>query len=249
MKKNIVLIGGSKGIGLSITELLQDDNNLFVASRTTGELDTSLVTHLEFDVQKDDITSLNLPDQIDGLVFCPGSINLKPFKMLKPSDFEEDLNINFMSLVKAVHALLPKLKKSEQASLVFFSTVAVKVGMPFHTSVAAAKGAIEGFAKALAAEYAPTFRVNVIAPSLTDTPLAAQLLNNDKKREKMNDRHPLKRVGATEDIAAIAKFLLTDQSAWITGQVFGVDGGMSTCLLYTSPSPRDRQKSRMPSSA
>lgn len=217
-----------KGIGLSITELLQDDNNLFVASRTTGELDTSLVTHLEFDVQKDDITSLNLPDQIDGLVFCPGSINLKPFKMLKPSDFEEDLNINFMSLVKAVHALLPKLKKSEQASLVFFSTVAVKVGMPFHTSVAAAKGAIEGFAKALAAEYAPTFRVNVIAPSLTDTPLAAQLLNNDKKREKMNDRHPLKRVGATEDIAAIAKFLLTDQSAWITGQVFGVDGGMST---------------------
>ncbi|WP_327018571.1 SDR family oxidoreductase [Croceibacter atlanticus] len=228
MKKNIVLIGGSKGIGLSITELLQDDHNLFVASRTTGELDTSLVTHLEFDVQKDDITSLNLPDQIDGLVFCPGSINLKPFKMLKPSDFEEDININFMSLVKTVHALLPKLKKSEQASLVFFSTVAVKVGMPFHTSVAAAKGAIEGFAKALAAEYAPTFRVNVIAPSLTDTPLAAQLLNNDKKREKMNDRHPLKRVGTTEDIAAIAKFLLTDQSAWITGQVFGVDGGMST---------------------
>ena len=228
MKKNIVLIGGSKGIGLSITELLQGDHNLFVASRTTGELDTSLVTHLEFDVQKDDITSLNLPDQIDGLVFCPGSINLKPFKMLKPSDFEEDININFMSLVKAVHALLPKLKKSEQASLVFFSTVAVKVGMPFHTSVAAAKGAIEGFAKALAAEYAPTFRVNVIAPSLTDTPLAAQLLNNDKKREKMNDRHPLKRVGTTEDIAAIAKFLLTDQSAWITGQVLGVDGGMST---------------------
>ena len=228
MKKNIVLIGGSKGIGLSITELLQDDHNLFVASRTTGELDTSLVTHLEFDVQKDDITSLNLPDQIDGLVFCPGSINLKPFKMLKPSDFEEDININFMSLVKTVHALLPKLKKSEQASLVFFSTVAVKVGMPFHTSVAAAKGAIEGFAKALAAEYAPTFRVNVIAPSLTDTPLAAQLLNNDKKREKMNDRHPLKRVGTTEDIAAIAKFLLTDQSAWITGQVFGVDGGMSS---------------------
>ena len=228
MKKNTLLIGGSKGIGLSITELLQDDHNLFVASRTTGELDTSLVTHLEFDVQKDDITSLNLPDQIDGLVFCPGSINLKPFKMLKPSDFEEDININFMSLVKTVHALLPKLKKSEQASLVFFSTVAVKVGMPFHTSVAAAKGAIEGFAKALAAEYAPTFRVNVIAPSLTDTPLAAQLLNNDKKREKMNDRHPLKRVGTTEDIAAIAKFLLTDQSAWITGQVFGVDGGMST---------------------
>lgn len=228
MKKNILLIGGSKGIGLSIAELLQDNHNLFVASRTTGELDTSLVTHLEFDVLKDDISKLDLPDQLDGLVFCPGSINLKPFKMLKPSDFEEDININFMTLVKSVHALLPKLKQSEQASLVFFSTVAVKVGMPFHTSVAAAKGAIEGFAKALAAEYAPTFRVNVIAPSLTDTPLASQLLNNDKKREKMNDRHPLKRVGTSEDIAAIAKFLLTDLSAWITGQVLGVDGGMST---------------------
>jgi NAD(P)-dependent dehydrogenase (short-subunit alcohol dehydrogenase family) len=228
LKKNILLIGGSKGIGLSIAELLQDNHNLFVASRTTGELDTSLVTHLEFDVLKDDISKLDLPDQLDGLVFCPGSINLKPFKMLKPSDFEEDININFMTLVKSVHALLPKLKQSEQASLVFFSTVAVKVGMPFHTSVAAAKGAIEGFAKALAAEYAPTFRVNVIAPSLTDTPLASQLLNNDKKREKMNDRHPLKRVGTSEDIAAIAKFLLTDLSAWITGQVLGVDGGMST---------------------
>ena len=125
-------------------------------------------------------------------------------------------------------ALSPKLKKSDQASLVFFSTVAVKVGMPFHTSVAAAKGAIEGFAKALAAEYAPSFRVNVIAPSLTDTPLADKLLSNEDKKEKMAKRHPLQRVGTDKDIAQMAAFLLSDRSSWMTGQVLGVDGGMST---------------------
>ena len=228
MKKNILLIGGSQGIGLSIVNQLKENHNIFVASRSQGDLDTSTITYLEFDATKDDASVLDLPKQLDGLVFCPGSINLKPFKMLKPKDFEDDLNINFLSLVKCVHDLLPKLKNSEQASLVFFSTVAVKVGMPFHTSVAAAKGAIEGFAKALAAEYAPTFRVNVIAPSLTDTPLAGNLLNNDKKREKMDARHPLKRVGTTEDIAKIATFLLSEDSTWITGQVIGVDGGMST---------------------
>ena len=148
--------------------------------------------------------------------------------MLSLEAFQKDMDINFMSLVKTVDGLLPKLKNSEQASLVFFSTVAVKVGMPFHTSVAAAKGAIEGFAKALAAEYAPSFRVNVIAPSLTDTPLAGKLLNSEDKKEKMGDRHPLKRVGNTTDIANLATFLLSEQSSWMTGQVLGVDGGMST---------------------
>lgn len=228
MKKNILLIGGSKGIGLQLTESLKDSHNIFVASRSKGDLDTEKVTHLKFDALDEDISKLDLPETLDGLVYCPGTINLKPFKMLKPRDFEDDLNLNFMSLVKCVHSLLPRLKNSKQASLVFFSTVAVKVGMPFHTSVAAAKGAIEGFAKALAAEYAPTFRVNVIAPSLTNTPLASNLLNNDKKREKMDERHPLKRVGTTQDISNIAKFLLEEQSSWITGQIIGVDGGMST---------------------
>ena len=165
---------------------------------------------------------------MDGLVYCPGSINLKPFKMLSEDAFQNDLDINFIGLVKTVHALLPRLKKSEQASLVFFSTVAVATGMPFHTSVAAAKGAIEGFAKALAAEYAPNFRVNVIAPSLTDTPLAGNLLNSEEKKVKMGDKHPLKRVGNTNDIAQAARFLLTNDASWVTGQILRVDGGMST---------------------
>lgn len=225
--KNILLIGGTYGIGQAIAENLSSENNVIIASRSADSLPEGC-EHRSFDATKDAITDLDLPETLDGLVFCPGSINLRPFKMLKPKDFENDLEINFMSLVKVVHGLLPKLKNSEQASLVFFSTVAVNIGMPFHTSVAAAKGAIEGFAKALAAEYAPSFRVNVIAPSLTDTPLASKLLSSEDKKEKMAERHPLKRVGTPKDIAEVASFLLSEKSSWITGQIIGVDGGMST---------------------
>ena len=227
MKKNILLIGGSTGIGFEIANQLVTENNVIVVSRNKGELNDD-IKHLEFDVLKDNIEDLDLPETIHGLVYCPGSINLKPFKMLKHKDFEEEMNLNFLSLVKVVQGVMPKLKKAENASLVFFSTVAVKVGMPFHTSVAAAKGAIEGFAKSLAAEYAPSLRVNVIAPSLTDTPLAEKLLSNDSKKEKMSERHPLKRVGNAKDIANAASFLLSDENSWITGQIIGVDGGLST---------------------
>ena len=228
MKKNILLIGGSTGIGLEIAKKLYKNHNIYIASRNKIDHDNLEVTHLEFDVLKNDISSLDLPEQLDGLVYCPGSINLKPFKMLKPKDFEQEMQLNFFGLIKVVNGLMPKLKESNQASLVFFSSVAVKVGMPFHTSVAAAKGAIEGFAKSLAAEYAPSLRVNVVSPSLTDTPLAEKLLNNDKKKEKMDQRHPLKRVGTTADIANMTAFLLSEESSWITGQILGVDGGLST---------------------
>lgn len=231
MKKNIVLIGGSHGIGLETAKDLAEDHNVFIASRTSEHLADLNVTHLDFDVTKDKIEDLDLPEAIDGLVYFPGSINLKPFKMLKPEAFQEEMNLNFMSLVKVVQGLLPRLKNSEQASLVFFSTVAVKVGMPFHTSVAAAKGAIEGFSKALAAEFAPGFRVNVIAPSLTNTPLAEKLLSNAEKKKKMDERHPLKRVGEAQDIANLVVFLLSDKSSWMTGQVLGMDGGLSTINL------------------
>ena len=228
MKKNYLLIGGSYGIGASIVSLLNKENTVYIASRTSEEIPQNCL-HIPFDVRTDDISQITtLPESIDGLVYCPGSINLKPFKMLTPQAFQDDLEINFLSLVKVVQELLPKLKNAERASLVFFSTVAVQVGMPFHTSVAAAKGAIEGFAKALAAEYAPTLRVNVIAPSLTDTPLASKLLSSEEKKEKMAQRHPLKTIGTAEDIAKTAVFLLSEDSKWITGQVIGVDGGMST---------------------
>lgn len=229
--KNILLIGGSYGIGLAIAKELQFENKVFIASRTHETIADMNVTHILFDATTDTLDTSKLPEVIHGLVYCPGSINLRPFRGLKPESFESDLQINFISLVKVIQSVLPNLTASEQSSIVLFSSVAASMGMPFHTSVAAAKGAIEGFAKALAAEYAPKIRVNVIAPSLTDTPLAEKFLNNDEKREKSAQRHPLKRVGTSEDMAQMAGFLLGDKSSWISGQIFHVDGGMSTLLV------------------
>ncbi|MBC2840383.1 SDR family NAD(P)-dependent oxidoreductase [Robiginitalea sp. SC105] len=229
MKKNILIIGGSSGIGLELVRLLKDTHNLYTASRQPGPLEDLGVSHIELDVTGDFEKLDGLPESLDGLVYCPGSINLKPFKMLSVNAFEEDLNLNFTGLVRVLKVVMPRF--TETASLVFFSTVAVGSGMPFHSSVAASKGAIEGFARALAAEYAPQLRVNVIAPSLVDTPMASRLLNNEKKQEKMAERHPLKRVGKPGDIARMAAFLLSDDSSWMTGQVLGVDGGLSTLNL------------------
>ena len=229
--KNIVLIGGSYGIGLAIAKELQAKNNVFVASRTSEGLSDLDVTHLPFDATTQNLDITKLPAVIDGLIYCPGSINLRPFKALKIEAFENDLQINFIGAVKVIQTLLPNLVASQQSSIVLFSSVAASMGMPFHTSVAAAKGAIEGFAKALAAEYAPKIRVNVIAPSLTDTPLADKFLNNDEKKEKSALRHPLKRFGTVDDIAQMANFLISDNSSWISGQILHVDGGMSTLLV------------------
>ena len=229
--KNILLIGGSYGIGLAIAKEIESGNNVFVASRTNENLEDLNVTHIPFDALNDTLDLSTLPAVIDGLVYCPASINLRPFRGLKPEAFENDLQINFISLVKVIQSVLPNLTASEQSSIVLFSSVAVSMGMPFHTSVAASKGAIEGFAKALAAEYAPKIRVNVIAPSLTDTPLADKFLNNETKQEKSAERHPLKRFGKADDIAQMASFLLSDKSSWISGQTFNVDGGMSTLLV------------------
>ena len=229
--KNILLIGGSYGIGFAIAKELQAGNNVYVASRTNENLSELNVTHIPFDVSTDTLDSSKLPEVIDGLVYCPGSINLRPFKALKIDAFEQDLQVNFLSLVKVIQTVLPNLTASTQSSIVLFSTVAVKMGMPFHTSVSASKGAIEGFAKALAAEYAPKIRVNVIAPSLTDTPLANKFLNSDEKKEKSALRNPMKKVGTSEDVAQMASFLLSDKSNWISGQIFHVDGGMSSLLV------------------
>lgn len=226
MKKNILLIGGSHGIGLSVAEQMNDDYNLYVASRTKENLDNLNVTHIPFDATSESLDIDLLPDELHGFVYCPGSINLKPFKMMSLEAFEEDMHINFFSLVKVVKTVMPKL--AEGASMVFFSTVAVGKGMSYHTSVASSKGAIEGFGKSMAAEHAPKLRINIVAPSLVDTPLAERLLNNDRKKEANAARHPLKRVGEPSDIANIVVFLLSDKSSWMTGQVVGVDGGTST---------------------
>lgn len=229
--KNILLIGGSYGIGLAIAKELAGANTVYIASRTAEGLENLNVTHIPYDASTDSLDTSLLPSVIDGLVYCPGSINLRPFKGLKIETFESDMQINFFSMVKVIQSIIPQLSASNQSSIVLFSSVAASMGMPFHTSVSAAKGAIEGFAKALAAEYAPKIRVNVVAPSLTDTPLASKFLNSDEKKEKSASRNPMKKVGTSEDIAQMAGFLLSDKSNWISGQVFHVDGGLSTLLV------------------
>lgn len=227
--KNYLIVGASSGVGKSLAEkLVAQGANVYTASRHSG--DTPSVSHLFFDAQNNDFQSFaSLPDTLHGVAYCPGSINLKPFHRLSLADFQQDLNINLLGAVGVLQAVLPKLKRAETASVVLFSTVAVQTGMGFHASIAAAKGAVEGLTRALAAEWAmQRIRVNTIAPSLTDTPLAKNLLSTDEKKEASNRRHPIGRYGMPEDIAAMAAFLMGDESSWITGQIFGVDGGLGS---------------------
>ena len=228
--KNILLIGGSYGIGSSLAQILAENNQVIIASRSKPENDLNNVKHITFDASNDEIDLNQLPEKIDGFVYFPGSINLRPFKGLSIDSFKQDLEINVISLIKVLKSIFPKLNTSDNPSLVFLSTVAVSQGMPFHCSVATAKGAIEGLAKSLAAEYAPKMRVNVIAPSIVDTPLANRFLNNETKVQKSAEKHPLNRVGNKEDIAEMISFLLSDKSSWMTGQILNVDGGLSTII-------------------
>ncbi len=226
--KNYLVIGASSGIGKALSEMLsQDDNQVFGTYHSNTFEDAGNIKAHYLDVTTDFDVDF-LPDSLDGLVYCPGSINLKPFSRLKPQDYIEDYNLQVVGAIKAIKACLPRLKKSEHASIIMFSTVAVQKGFAFHAQVAASKGAIEGLTKSLAAEFAPKIRVNAIAPSLTDTPLSEKILNTDQKREANAERHPLKRIGTPKDIAGMAKYLLSEDAAWISGQVIHVDGGMST---------------------
>ena len=234
-KKNIFVVGGSSGIGLEIVKKLEDNQNeVFVGSRTSETLtDYPEVHHLQLDVTKDFSDLQGLPEILHGLVYCPGTIILKPFQRLTIADFRRDLEINLLGAVKVIQGCLKRLKKSPTgASVILFSTVAVKVGMPFHASVASAKGAVEGLMKSLAAEFAPRIRVNAIAPSLTDTPLAESLLSSEDRKKASAERHPLKRIGSAQEIAGLAQHLLSDEGSWITGQVFHVDGGMSSLRVF-----------------
>lgn len=226
--KNYLVVGGSYGIGLEVVKSLVGQNaNVYVLARTEGDLPASNNIHFqEYDVLGEE--KIVLPDTLNGVVYCPGSINLKPFRSLKPDAFRSDFEINLVGAVKVLQAAQRLLQKTENSSVVLFSTVAVQQGMPYHSSVAASKGAIEGLARTLAAEWAPKVRVNVVAPSLTDTPLAARLLSSDERRDTSAQRHPLKRIGTVSDISEVVCFLLSQKSAWMTGQVLGVDGGISS---------------------
>lgn len=226
-----LLIGGNSGIGLATAELLKSQGHEILSASRSGERLAALGIPVQpFDAL--DPQPLDLPETLDGLLYFPGTITLKPFHRLTSEDFLHDYRVNCLGAVHAIQQALPALKKAPAASVVLFSTIAVAQGMAFHASIAAAKAAVEGLTKSLAAELAPKIRVNAIAPSLTDTPLASMLLGNDAKREAAAKRHPLQTVGEPAHVASLASFLLSEASSFITGQVLRPDGGLSSVRTF-----------------
>jgi NAD(P)-dependent dehydrogenase (short-subunit alcohol dehydrogenase family) len=231
MSKHIAIIGGTSGIGrATVAQLQADGHTVYAACRSPEKLADLDIVAQPFDAAAPG--PLTWPERLDGFVYFPGSISLKPFHRLTAEDFQRDLQVNLFGAIAALQSALPALKASGNASVVLFSTVAVAQGMPMHASISAAKGAVEGLARSLAAEWAPAIRVNVIAPSLTDTPLAGALLNSDLKKEAAAKRHPLQQVGRSEDMAALVAHLLSGHARFMTGQVLHVDGGLSSVRTF-----------------
>lgn len=221
--KSVLIVGGSSGIGRALANILLDTTQVFSISRKPSEVSHPNFTEFCCDVLHDELPEL---EKLDAVVYCPGSINLKPLARLKQEDFTNDFSINVLGAVKVIQKYLPVLKQSSSPNILMFSSVAVKMGMPFHASVAASKGAVEGLVKSLAAELAPLIRVNAIAPTLTETNLAAKLLRNDRLKEMSADRHPLKRYLQPEEVAEMASFIISDKALAFSGQVFEMDCGM-----------------------
>jgi NAD(P)-dependent dehydrogenase (short-subunit alcohol dehydrogenase family) len=230
--KNYLIIGASTGIGNTLANMLyqEPETNVFGTYLKTEISFTDHFYFQQYNVLEDELL-VGLPEYLDGLVYCPGSIDLRPFTVFKEEDFINDYKLQVVGATKVIKQVLPLLKKSENASIVMFSTVAVNQGFPFHSLVSSSKGAIEGLTRALSAEFAPKIRVNCIAPSLTNTPLASFLLNTPEKIANHGQKNPLKRIGQAEDIAQCARFLLSKDSSWVTGQIMHVDGGMSSIKL------------------
>ncbi|WP_372754462.1 SDR family NAD(P)-dependent oxidoreductase [Mariniflexile sp.] len=221
--KTIVVIGGSKGIGKAIVEKLIETHKIINLSRSAPDISHPNLTHFNCDILKDDLPEIN---SVDGLIYCPGSINLKPFSRLSLDEFREDFEINVLGAVKAIQKYLDALKKASKPSIVLFSTVAAKLGMPYHASIATAKSGVEGLVKSLGAELAPTIRINAIAPTVTNTELASKLLRNDKMIEAITERHPLKKFLNPEEVAEMSVFLMSEKAASISGQIFQMDCGI-----------------------
>lgn len=221
--KTIIIVGGSKGIGKAIITKLLAYCKVINISRSTPDISHDNLTHYNCDVTQDELPEI---DNADGLVYCPGSINLKPISRLSIDDFKDDFEINVLGAVKVIQKYLSILKNGNHPSVVLFSTVAAKLGMPYHASIAVSKAGVEGLVKSLGAELAPTLRINAIAPTVTDTDLASKLLRNDKMIENITERHPLKKFLSPEEVAGMAEFLLSESSSSVSGQVFEMDCGI-----------------------
>lgn len=219
--KTFLFIGANADLAIEARKLIENKGDKVIAiSRNSNDFYPDFLIGNAVTNELPEIT-----EALDGFVYFPGTINLKPFRSLKSTDFQQDFEINVLGVIHAIQSYSKQLK--EGSSIVLFSTVAVQTGMPFHSTVSVAKGAVEGLTRALAAEFAPKIRVNCIAPSLTQTKLAGRLLNSEEKIEAMANKHPLKKIGSPKDLANALEFLLSDNSSWVTGQILAVDGGMS----------------------
>jgi len=233
----IVIYGATGGIGRSLAELLhQQGKSLHLVGRDQAKL-SSLAESLQASYTLGDVcepelftrVSQDCGEHLSGLVYAIGTIQLKSISRLTEADFLMDFRINALGAALAVQAALPALKKqAEPASILLFSSVAARQGFSFHASIGMAKAALEGLTVSLASELAPKIRVNALAPSLVNTPLAAKLLVNPQTAEQIAQLHPLQRIGQPEEIAKLAAFLLSSDAAWITGQIIGIDGGRSS---------------------
>jgi 3-oxoacyl-[acyl-carrier protein] reductase len=223
--KNILIIGGSKGIGFEILKQQLENNQVYNISRNAPEISHPNLKHFGLNVLTDNLPEI---ENLDVLIYCPGSINLKPISSLSIDDFRNDFEINVIGAVKTIQKYLPVLKKGTNPSIVLFSTVAAKLGMPFHASIATAKAGIEGLVKSLGAELASVVRINAIAPTITETSLAAGILRNDRMKENMMERHPMKNYLKPEEVASMANYLISENAKSISGQVFEMDYGIVT---------------------
>ncbi len=221
--RHILIIGGTKGIGKAIIDLLIEENKITCMSRNVSDYNHKNYNHIQLDATLDNFPDL---EKIDSLVYCPGSINLKPISTLSIEDFRNDFELNVIGAVKSIKKYLPHLKKGENPSILLFSTVATKLGMPYHASVSASKSAIDGIVKTLGAELAPKIRINAIAPTITNTELASKILRNEKVIENMIERHPLKKILSANEVAKMAKFLISEDGSSISGQIINMDAGI-----------------------
>ena len=221
--KNIVIIGGTKGIGKAIVSEVVDNNNVVCLSRNQTDFSHDNYTFHNFDALADDYPDF---ESVDCLIYCPGSINLKPISTLSLDDFRNDFELNVIGAVRAIKKYLNLLKKSGSASILLFSTVATKLGMPYHASVSVAKSGIDGLVKTVGSELAPKIRINAIAPTITNTELASKILRNDKVIENMVERHPLKKILSSNEVAKMASFLISEDASSISGQIFNMDAGI-----------------------
>ena len=221
--RHILIIGGTKGIGKAIIDLLIEENKITCMSRNVSDYNHVNYNHIQLDATLDNFPDL---EKIDSLVYCPGSINLKPISTLSIEDFRNDFELNVIGAVKSIKKYLPLLKKGENPSILLFSTVATKLGMPYHASVSASKSAIDGIVKTLGAELAPKIRINAIAPTITNTELASKILRNEKVIENMIERHPLKKILSANEVAKMAKFLISEDGSSISGQIINMDAGI-----------------------